>query len=130
MKSRSWISRSRHVISILYCVRKLKKNKFQVLESCGMYVHPHIVVHRNYLRRNRLPLPLEQNLLHSEEIKWSFEIFGTFLTSYTVSCPRGPKSCDSFIRKSRRFFLVSSYTYLLTYSMEQSPSWEANRVCS
>jgi hypothetical protein len=72
MKSRSYISPSRHVISVVYCVRKLKKNKFRVLESRRMYVQPCIVVHRNYFWRNLLPLPLEQNLLHPEEIKWRF----------------------------------------------------------
>jgi hypothetical protein len=39
--------------------KKIKKNEFRVLESFEMCVQPCIVVHRNYLRRNLLPFPLE-----------------------------------------------------------------------
>ena len=85
--------------------KKIKKSKFQVLESRGMYVQPCIVVHRNYLRRNLKPLRSEYSLLQPEEIKLRFvRNFDIFLTSYIMSCSRGPKSCCSFIRKSSKFF--------------------------
>jgi len=34
------------------------------------------------------------------------------------------------LTNTRRFYSVDKFTYLLTYSMEQCPSWEANWFCS
>jgi hypothetical protein len=74
--------------------------------------------------------------------KWTFRFFpsGTH-TSYVLHLFRGAQTPGALLPVrlnfvwwsvifSTQLFHFSILTYLLTYSMEQSPSWEANRFCS
>jgi len=59
---------------------------------------------------------------------WAWSVGGLLLTWHNRSTRRKSPPISTLFRTSPT--LTGLLTYLLTYSMEQSPSWEANWFCS